>query len=101
MAPSSQILVYYITPEGEPVSDVADFEVQLLHKEVSLHHAVYRTRLIKTSGGSKRPESPKFGKTTSSHRYVRLRRLFRWERLADNDPVVKLRPRESGLFGVL
>lgn len=58
MAPSSQILVYYITPEGEPVSDVADFEVQLLHKEVSLYCSVYRTRLIKTSGGQKDPRVP-------------------------------------------
>lgn len=34
MAPVSQLLVYYITPEGEPISDVISFDVKLLHKQV-------------------------------------------------------------------
>lgn len=40
MAPVSQLLVYYITPQGEPVSDVISFDVKLLQKQVS--------RLLKT-----------------------------------------------------
>lgn len=34
MAPVSQLLVYYITAEGEPISDVISFDVKLLHKQV-------------------------------------------------------------------
>ncbi|XP_017772788.1 PREDICTED: C3 and PZP-like alpha-2-macroglobulin domain-containing protein 8, partial [Nicrophorus vespilloides] len=34
MAPVSQLLVYYITPLGEPVSDVISFDVKLLHRQV-------------------------------------------------------------------
>ncbi|XP_044761651.1 C3 and PZP-like alpha-2-macroglobulin domain-containing protein 8 [Coccinella septempunctata] len=34
MAPVSQLLVYYVTPQGEPVSDVISFDVKLLHKQV-------------------------------------------------------------------
>ncbi|GBP40630.1 hypothetical protein EVAR_32672_1 [Eumeta japonica] len=34
MAPVSSLLVYYVTAEGEPVSDVASFHVRLLHKEL-------------------------------------------------------------------
>ncbi|XP_063546821.1 C3 and PZP-like alpha-2-macroglobulin domain-containing protein 8 [Cydia strobilella] len=36
MAPVSSLLVYYVTGEGEPVSDVASFHVRLLHKEVAV-----------------------------------------------------------------
>jgi hypothetical protein len=34
MAPVSQLLVYYVTPQGEPVSDVISFDVKLLHRQV-------------------------------------------------------------------
>lgn len=34
MAPVSQLLVYYVTPQGEPVSDVISFDVKLLNKQV-------------------------------------------------------------------
>lgn len=34
MAPVSQLLVYYVTPQGEPVSDVISFDVKLLQKQV-------------------------------------------------------------------
>lgn len=34
MAPISSLLVYYVTEAGEPVSDVVNFHVKLLHKEV-------------------------------------------------------------------
>ncbi|KAJ8724306.1 hypothetical protein PYW08_015780 [Mythimna loreyi] len=36
MAPVSSLLVYYVTENGEPVSDVASFHVRLLHKEVAV-----------------------------------------------------------------
>ncbi|VVC91487.1 unnamed protein product [Leptidea sinapis] len=35
MAPMSSLLVYYVTEDGEPVSDVVSFHVKLLHKELS------------------------------------------------------------------
>nr|XP_022903768.1 C3 and PZP-like alpha-2-macroglobulin domain-containing protein 8 [Onthophagus taurus] len=34
MAPISQLLVYYVTNQGEPVSDVINFDVKLLNKQV-------------------------------------------------------------------
>ncbi|XP_031332513.1 C3 and PZP-like alpha-2-macroglobulin domain-containing protein 8 isoform X2 [Photinus pyralis] len=34
MAPVSQLLVYYVTPQGEPVSDVISFDVKLLNRQV-------------------------------------------------------------------
>ncbi|CAG9764578.1 unnamed protein product [Ceutorhynchus assimilis] len=37
MAPVSQLLVYYVTPEGEPISDVISFDVKLFNKEVSVN----------------------------------------------------------------
>ncbi|XP_047517384.1 C3 and PZP-like alpha-2-macroglobulin domain-containing protein 8 [Pieris napi] len=36
MAPVSSLLVYYVTENGEPVSDVVSFHVKLLHKEVAV-----------------------------------------------------------------
>ncbi|XP_066993511.2 C3 and PZP-like alpha-2-macroglobulin domain-containing protein 8 [Anabrus simplex] len=36
MAPVSHLLVYYVTEEGEPISDVISFDVKLLLKQVSL-----------------------------------------------------------------
>ncbi|KOB78488.1 Uncharacterized protein OBRU01_02344 [Operophtera brumata] len=36
MAPVSSLLVYYVTEAGEPVSDVVNFHVKLLHKEVAV-----------------------------------------------------------------
>ncbi|XP_041968846.1 C3 and PZP-like alpha-2-macroglobulin domain-containing protein 8 isoform X2 [Aricia agestis] len=36
MAPLSSLLVYYVTESGEPVSDVVNFHVRLLHKQVSV-----------------------------------------------------------------
>ncbi|XP_050680275.1 C3 and PZP-like alpha-2-macroglobulin domain-containing protein 8 [Leptidea sinapis] len=36
MAPMSSLLVYYVTEDGEPVSDVVSFHVKLLHKEVAV-----------------------------------------------------------------
>ncbi|XP_046982509.1 C3 and PZP-like alpha-2-macroglobulin domain-containing protein 8 [Schistocerca americana] len=36
MAPTSQLLVYYVTEEGEPVSDVISFDVSLQHSAVSV-----------------------------------------------------------------
>lgn len=41
MAPVSQLLVYYVTPQGEPVSDVISFDVKLLHKQVMLNWKQY------------------------------------------------------------
>lgn len=35
MAPVSQLLVYYVTSQGEPVSDVISFDVKLLQRQVS------------------------------------------------------------------
>ncbi|KAK9879289.1 hypothetical protein WA026_004140 [Henosepilachna vigintioctopunctata] len=37
MAPVSQLLVYYITPQGEPVSDVISFDIKLLHRQVYIN----------------------------------------------------------------
>ncbi|XP_050305510.1 C3 and PZP-like alpha-2-macroglobulin domain-containing protein 8 [Anthonomus grandis grandis] len=37
MAPVSQLLVYYVTPQGEPISDVISFDVKLFNKEVVLN----------------------------------------------------------------
>jgi hypothetical protein len=37
MAPVSHLLVYYVTAQGEPVSDVTSFGVQLLMQEVKIH----------------------------------------------------------------
>ncbi|XP_030749609.1 C3 and PZP-like alpha-2-macroglobulin domain-containing protein 8 [Sitophilus oryzae] len=37
MAPVSQLLVYYVTPQGEPVSDVISFNVKLFNKQVSVN----------------------------------------------------------------
>ncbi|XP_066247468.1 C3 and PZP-like alpha-2-macroglobulin domain-containing protein 8 isoform X2 [Euwallacea similis] len=37
MAPISQLLVYYVTPQGEPISDVISFDVKLFNKEVSVN----------------------------------------------------------------
>ncbi|KAL1505490.1 hypothetical protein ABEB36_005049 [Hypothenemus hampei] len=34
MAPVSQLLVYYVTSEGEPISDVISFDVRLFNKDV-------------------------------------------------------------------
>ncbi|KAF5294661.1 hypothetical protein FQA39_LY02793 [Lamprigera yunnana] len=34
MAPVSQLLVYYVTQQGEPVSDVISFDVKLLHRQI-------------------------------------------------------------------
>lgn len=34
MAPVSQLLVYYVTSQGEPVSDVISFDVKLLQRQV-------------------------------------------------------------------
>lgn len=35
MAPVSHLLVYYVTEDGEPISDVITFDVRLLQKQVS------------------------------------------------------------------
>lgn len=34
MAPISQLLVYHVTAQGEPISDVISFDVRLFDKEV-------------------------------------------------------------------
>ncbi|KAF7272562.1 hypothetical protein GWI33_014657 [Rhynchophorus ferrugineus] len=37
MAPVSQLLVYYVTAQGEPISDVISFNVKLFNKQVSVN----------------------------------------------------------------
>ncbi|XP_046392318.1 C3 and PZP-like alpha-2-macroglobulin domain-containing protein 8 [Ischnura elegans] len=38
MAPVSHLLVYYITEDGEPISDVVSFDINLHQKQVTLEH---------------------------------------------------------------
>jgi hypothetical protein len=35
MAPVSHLLVYYVTEAGEPISDVINFDVKLLLRQVN------------------------------------------------------------------
>ncbi|XP_014244207.1 C3 and PZP-like alpha-2-macroglobulin domain-containing protein 8 [Cimex lectularius] len=37
MAPVSHLLVYYVTDEGEPISDVISFDVKLIHRQITLN----------------------------------------------------------------
>ncbi|XP_060524169.1 C3 and PZP-like alpha-2-macroglobulin domain-containing protein 8 [Cylas formicarius] len=37
MAPVSQLLIYYVTPQGEPVSDIISFHVKLIEPQVSVN----------------------------------------------------------------
>lgn len=45
MAPVSQLLVYYVTPQGEPISDVISFDVKLFNKEVSWYQYLNQSNI--------------------------------------------------------
>lgn len=51
MAPISQLLVYHVTAQGEPISDVISFDVRLFDKEVVTRH-VALTQPIKSLIGA-------------------------------------------------